>query len=1622
MARSTHLKRKPATDTTASNWPVSPEQPLAQTAASTSAPASAAAIASEPEAASQTGSFGHSFAAISLFSPALDQPVAPPEAPSDPTVQASLRINAPGDSYEQQAEHMADLVMRMPADPESSPAPADTGPQIQRAASGDIGGVETSPAVDASIAQMQSGGGNPLPASERSFFEGRFGHDFSQIRIHADSHAAETAQSLNARAFTVGTDIAFGPGEYQPGTSSGRHLLAHELTHTIQQTGGIATKRIQRKVAPDEQQDEAAAPPEPAPGAIDTGKAAASTEQAASPGAPAAPAPAPTAAAPASAPAAPALAPAAAPTATAPVPGAPAVVALDAGAAQAQPTATAAAPASTTGEQQASATLDEARRLHEQLAALAQGKAPAGQLVQRTPRSPDADPDFQNVKASITTTATQQKQHAPAEQKANEAAAAAQMPPEERLGQAQNTQAEAINSAATAQEQAAQGDSAPGFDKAAFVAAVKARIDELTPSDPKEMEDIEGSGVFTDTKQVVDDQVATGKETAQGDVDDKVEEAPNPGAVPDKPVTALAANDAGAQPQADASAAAPKPQGTDVVETPLLAESQALDQQMADAQVTPEMLQNSNEAPFQEAMTAKTDAQTKVAADLPAYRTQEQGQIATAQTDAQGLGETGVQGMFDTRGQLFGELDSVQGTGKTDDEAKRAEIGRQIDTIYQTTKTDVEQILTDMDTAVDQCFSTGAERAKQSAIDYIKRETDAFKAERYNRDADWWRVDQHVAGAVTQAWDTLTDMPPEYYEYYRQGRDQYVAEMEIVLGDVADIVGDHLTRARTRINDGRQQIQDYITGLPAELQTVAQETADAAQGKFDALEQQVDSKQQELVNSLAERYNTAVQDMDAALAQMQEADKGLLARAKDLVSGVLGTIADLKAMLEGVLARAAGVVMQILANPIQFISNLISGVGQGLNNFLGNIANHLQTGFIEWLTGTMGGLGVQIPQTLDLPGIFSLAMQVLGMTYDNLRQRAVGMFGETVVGALETGFEIFVILTTEGLPGVWQWIQEHLSSLQEMVLDGIKEMLLSEVLEAGIKWLIGILGGPAGAFIKACMAIYDIVMWFVNNGSRLMGLVDAVIDSVAAIASGDLGGAAQAVEDALGRAVPVTIGFLASLLGLGDLATKVRRVVDRVQEPINNAIEYLLGLVRGFVQKVARMLGLGGMESAGGAQSGIGKEVSFAAGDDSHRLWVDKQGSAATLMVASTPQPVDAQLDAWERNVSNLPEDQQSQAQGLLGQARNLLSGAEQDADFLAQKQQTVKKLEDGDLIEQRQNELEGDQDQLAGVLRQLFELFGDGSLPEGEIVNLPFSLAGEGHTLSVEHYGGQIEVYMASYRDKVSAKYDSTRRMLSNYRRYLAEVQDEQLREELTVMESLINESIESQIPEYTDQMKNARTTDRPGILEEIKNHAESLKQEIINWSQLSFPDLTPDAVERILNERAQAVWERAWHAKQALVTSVVQPYVGQIEALASDAEVQIRGSLAKGVRSPAPEKLGPNGERMRFDPEDFDVDMYVASDELIDMALSAGARTRTRGRPGQIWASRSGIPELQSMVQELGTRLTDIAGARSEFDIIIRSKENQQATIADDRRDAQSLGLDPSRGDPITVTKPES
>lgn len=224
---------------------------------------------------------------------------------SAPTIQTKLTIGKPNDKYEQEADRVADQVVSSP--PTQGPSvqkkcadcdkedKAQMKPILQKMEEDEVQtsafpslmkmeeeepqaklqlmeeeepqaklqlmqdeevqtktGDAASPTVSPNIGnqiQKSKGGGSPLPGTTRSFMESRIGADFSKVRVHNDDNAHKLSAQLNAQAFALGNNVFFNKGKYNPGTRSGQHLLAHELTHVVQQKGRIQP-RVQRQNKP----------------------------------------------------------------------------------------------------------------------------------------------------------------------------------------------------------------------------------------------------------------------------------------------------------------------------------------------------------------------------------------------------------------------------------------------------------------------------------------------------------------------------------------------------------------------------------------------------------------------------------------------------------------------------------------------------------------------------------------------------------------------------------------------------------------------------------------------------------------------------------------------------------------------------------------------------------------------------------------------------------------------------------------------------------------------------------------------------------------------------------------------------------------------------------------------------------------------------------------------------------------------------------------------------------------------------------------------------------------------------------------------------------------------------
>jgi hypothetical protein len=318
-----------------------------------------------------------------------------------------------------------------------------------------------------------------------------------------------------------------------------------------------------------------------------------------------------------------------------------------------------------------------------------------------------------------------------------------------------------------------------------------------------------------------------------------------------------------------------------------------------------------------------------------------------------------------------------------------------------------------------------------------------------------------------------------------------------------------------------------------------------------------------------------------------------------------------------IIRNAGGVFNTIISDPIKFVGNLVGAVKGGFQQFSGNILTHLKNGLVGWLFGALAGAGLTLPAQFDLKGIVSLVVQVLGLTYQRMRGMLVKLIGEPKVAKLEKAFDFLMMIVDQGLGAAWEKITEFVGGLQEMVMGGIREWVQNSIITAAITKLLSMFN-PAGAVIQAVMAIYNTIMFFIERGSQIAALGEAVFSSIGTIAVGNIAGAATYVEQTMGRTLPVVISFLARLIGLGGISEQIKNVIKKIQDPIETAMTKVANFI---VENGKSLLGKGEGQNAqhGGQQEALAIkfEIPFSMASAGHHLYIESQKDQLIVEMAS---------------------------------------------------------------------------------------------------------------------------------------------------------------------------------------------------------------------------------------------------------------------------------------------------------------------------------------------------------------------------------------------------------------------
>jgi hypothetical protein len=340
--------------------------------------------------------------------------------------------------------------------------------------------------------------------------------------------------------------------------------------------------------------------------------------------------------------------------------------------------------------------------------------------------------------------------------------------------------------------------------------------------------------------------------------------------------------------------------------------------------------------------------------------------------------------------------------------------------------------------------------------------------------------------------------------------------------------------------------------------------------------------------------------------------------------------------------KTGAALKSILRNPLPFVGNLVKAAKLGFTNFGAHFLDHLKAGLIDWLTGSLPG--IYIPKAFSLTEIAKFVFSVLGLSWANIRQKLVKATSETVVKTLETGFAIVVTLVRDGPAAAWDMIKEQLSNLKDMVIGGITDFVVDMVVKKAIPKFIAMFI-PGAGFISAILSIYDTVMVFVNKIKQIVQVVTGFVDSIVAIAAGEIGAAATRVENALAGVLSLAINFLAGFAGLGKVADKVMGVINKIRAPIDKALDWLVN----WIVKAAKSLFAKGKAAAGKLFSWAFATTKFQdAEGKQHSLYVSDTG---VLTVQSTPQAARTFVDWYVKEMKGDAK--------LAGEIKSLIGKAE---------------------------------------------------------------------------------------------------------------------------------------------------------------------------------------------------------------------------------------------------------------------------------------------------------------------------------------------------------------------------
>jgi len=467
-------------------------------------------------------------------------------------------------------------------------------------------------------------------------------------------------------------------------------------------------------------------------------------------------------------------------------------------------------------------------------------------------------------------------------------------------------------------------------------------------------------------------------------------------------------------------------------------------------------------------------------------------------------------------------------------------------------------------------FDDGNNKATKDFEDTVNSELDAYKADRYSGWFGWARK--------AKDWLLGMDELPGVKAIFDRNREKFVSTINKLVEDITADNKKVIQECKDDLQKARTEIKDYVDKLGPSLKDIGKKAAEEMNSKLDEMDKFIAKKEEDLQNQLKDKQTAAIKAIDEKIEKMKEAMAGALAKlgklllwaAKKFFTWALEKFGFSLGDIETIINKGAAVLKAIFTKPIQFVKNLMNAAITGFKNFGKNFLKHLQDAVFDWLTGSIEGF--QLPATWDFRGIISVALQLIGISYANIRRHMVSVMTEPVVVGLEKSFTLVKTLITEGPLAAWEQLKEMATDIKDAFIQAVKEFIAQKIIEQAIQWIVGIFV-PGAGIIKAIIGIYDTIVFFIKKAVDIIKMVGSFLSSVSEIAAGNIGAAAQAMEDGLARGLLLVVNFLAALLRLSGVTAKVRAAIQNIRTKVDDALlkvaKWIATKAKALVSKIA---------------------------------------------------------------------------------------------------------------------------------------------------------------------------------------------------------------------------------------------------------------------------------------------------------------------------------------------------------------------------------------------------------------------------------------------------------------------